>query len=757
MRLTLSSLVGRKEQLTYIINLIFIAIGIIFIIHDYFSDYLVDGYWSAGSVREVELIIVSAIPLVLLRMNLIATAKLITSLSLILVFFVSPIFITLNYLEMYYINTLLLPVIVLTPSMVFYAKENRLLIMLLFIFSIVANFTCEQIIFRFKDVLPVDLDFYKYHFSLFSLAKIFTSLFIYVNVTHLFRKNEQFEATIVNANADLNISNQLINLQKQKIEEQNKALRESEEELKNLDVAKSHFFANISHEFRTPLTLILGPLSDQIDKSTDAKDAEKFIVMQRSATRLLNLVNQLLDLSKLESGSLNLQTSYSELRIFLRHLASQFSSIAESRKIEFKLDISQEIYLWFDADKVEKIVTNVLSNAFKFTPVGGVVSLAARINNDSDIDGLVEIEVSDSGIGIDEDKLEKIFDRFYHVSDSSRREYEGTGIGLALVKELVQIHKGTIQVTSDSGQGSIFTIRLPLNKTKFSEEEMTKSKVNYIENKTALAELEITKIKPLATQNPSDERPHILIVEDNVDLQRYLKQSLWESFRISFAMNGQEGKEIALAEQPDLIVSDLMMPKVDGMVLVKQIKTDEKTSHIPIILLTAKVDVRTKLEGIETGADDYMAKPFEIVELKARIHNLIESRRLLREKFSTVKEIKLNEIKTESLDDKFFKKVLTSIDKHLSDERFSVDTLAGDAAMSSIQLYRKLKALTGKTPNDLIRNRRLDRAKNLLEQKAGNVSEIAYQVGFRNMSYFAKCFKEKFNVNPSEFNKITIV
>ncbi|MBL7847067.1 MAG: response regulator [Cyclobacteriaceae bacterium] len=751
-RLTPSALTGRKEQLAYIINLIFIATGIIFIIHDYFSDYLVDGYWSPGSVREVELIVFGVLVLGLLRMGLLKTAKLITSLSLILIFFVSPIFITLNYLEMYYINTLLLPVIVLIPSLVYAATEDRNLILWLFVFGLLTNFACEQVIFRFRDVTPADLDFYNYHVILFSMAKILTSLFIYVNITRVFRQNELFEMRIMKANEELNEGNLLIQSQKQKIEDQNIVLRKNAEELKNLDVAKSHFFANISHEFRTPLTLLLGPLGEQARKSTDPADREQFTIMKRSATRLLNLVNQLLDLSKLESGSLKLQAAHGELAGFIKQLASQFRSVADSRQIEFKVDTPPLLHLWFDGDKVEKIVTNILGNAFKFTPAGGVISLTLREaeGDDKNAEGYAEIEISDSGIGIEEDKVSRIFDRFYQVSDSSRREYEGTGIGLALVKELTEVHHGAIRVFSHPGQGSIFTVRLPLGKAHLREEEIAEQPAEYQPSEPDVAGLVGANVKPLRVPAHSEENPHVLVVEDNTDLQRYLAEGLSADFRLSFAMNGEEGINLALAELPDLIVSDLMMPKVDGMVLLKQVKTDPRTSHIPIILLTAKADAETRLEGIEGGADDYVAKPFDRVELKARIENLIESRRLLREKFSAVKVIRPNDIEVVSVEDRFMKKILTSIETHMADNLFGVSELAEESAMSTVQLYRKVKALTGATPLDLMKNMRLDRAKHLLEQRAGNVSDVAVRTGFRNMSYFAKCFKERYGINPSE-------
>jgi len=748
-RLTPSILTGRKEQLTYVINLIFVVTGVIFLIHDYFADYRVDGYWSPGSVREVELVLFGVLVILLLRMQFVQAAKLITSLSLIIVFFISPLFIELNYLEMYYINTLLLPVIVLIPSLVYSAGEDTNLILGLFVVSMVTNFACELMVFRFRLIEPGDLEFYNYHFVLFSMAKVLTSLFIYVNITRMFRQNELFEARIVATNEELQRGNLLIQAQNKKIEEQNLALRSIAEELKKVNEVRSHFFANISHEFRTPLTLLLGPLDDLIRKSDDPIDRERFVIMKRNATRLLNLVNQLLDLSKLESGSLKLQASFGDLTAFVRQLASQFASIAQYRQVEFKVEMLQEIQLWFDADKVEKIVTNILANAIKFTPTGGVVSIAVRESNPGQPYGFAEIEVSDSGIGIEQDKLERIFDRFYQVSDSSRREYEGTGIGLALARELAHIHRGTIQVFSEPGQGSIFTVRLPLGKNSLSEDEIVDA-LPVRHNANERVDLAEANVMLAPVPEHSDDKHLVLIVEDHIDMQNYLVSSLSDEYRLTVAKNGEEGIESAQQEQPDLIVSDLMMPRVDGMSLVRQVKADERTSHIPIILLTAKADSGARLEGIETGVDDYVAKPFDAEELKARIRNLIVNRQRLREKFSAAKILRPNEIKVESLEDQFMKKVLTSIELHLADDLYGVNVLAEEVAMSTVQLYRKLKALTGKIPNDLIRTMRLERAKSLIEQRSGNISEIAAQTGFRNMSYFAKCFKEKFGVNPSE-------
>lgn len=530
-----------------------------------------------------------------------------------------------------------------------------------------------------------------------------------------------------------------------------KAKRDQAKLFQETDQLKSRFFANISHEFRTPLTLILGPLAERISTSANENDKSNLSIAYRNAQKLLNLVNQLLDLSKLESKNLRLKASYQNLIPLLKQLASQFLSIAASRAIDFKMNHPDELMLWLDTDKAEKIMVNLLSNAFKFTPVGGSIFVEVRLaNSDGKFqNGSVEIDVSDSGIGIAPDKTEKIFDRFYQVNDSNKREYEGTGIGLALVKELVELHYGEITVFSEPGKGSTFNLKLPLGKDHLLDDEIVGSNVNSDWNGKPL----IDGFEPKNTNEEISglsEKPFVLIVEDNADLREYLTSNLKNGFNILAVKNGRLGVEETTTKLPDIVISDLMMPEMDGLELCNKLKADERTSHIPIILLTAKADMQSKIEGLHLGADDYIAKPFEMPELEARIQNLIQNRKKLRSAFSKSLEIRPSEIKAESMDDRFLKKTLLAVEDHIADEQFSVEALALEVGMSNVQLYRKLKALTGKTPNEVIRNLRLDRSHFLLNEKAGNVSEVAYLTGFRNTSYFAKCFKERFGISPSE-------
>jgi signal transduction histidine kinase/ligand-binding sensor domain-containing protein/DNA-binding response OmpR family regulator len=511
-----------------------------------------------------------------------------------------------------------------------------------------------------------------------------------------------------------------------------------------LDSLKSRFFANISHEFRTPLTLLLSPLEKRMQLTTAPEDKEEFGIMHRNATRLLNLVNQLLDLSRIEAGSLKLKTVHGNINTFIKSISSQFSSIAQSREIHFEVISLAPIDAWFDPDKLEKIISNLLSNAFKFTPSGGNISVVSSIDQ-----GHAKIEISDSGKGIPPEKIERIFDRFYQVDDSNLREFEGSGIGLSLVKELVELHHGTITVSSKPEQGSCFTVHFPLGKEHLADTEISESGEFISTAVMKVSAQSVTLPQPIV----NEEIPRVLIVEDNEDLRNYLCLSLRERYNLIESANGQQALERAIQEIPDLILSDLMMPKMDGLELCREIKSNEKTSHIPVILLTAKTDQETRIDGFVIGADDYLAKPFSLPELTARINNLIETRKKLRKFFSSTIILKPSEIKVVSLDDRFIKKVMESIEAHLSNSAFGLELLADDVAMSTAQVYRKLKAITGQTPNDLIRNVRLERAASLLDQHVGNVTDVAYMVGFNNLSYFAKCFKEKFALNPSDYLK----
>ncbi len=530
------------------------------------------------------------------------------------------------------------------------------------------------------------------------------------------------------------------------------------QKLHEVDEMKSHFFTNISHEFRTPLTLILGPVKQIIERIKDEKTKDELSLVHRNAKKLLGLVNQLLDISKLESGNMKLQTIPQNFIPLLKALVLSFTSYAERKRITLRFNsVENEIVIYLDRDKVEKIFTNILSNAFKFTPEGGMIEVS--VNKE---DKHINVIVSDTGIGIQKEKISKVFDRFYQVDGSHTREQEGTGIGLSLTKELVELHKGKIEVESEEGKGTTVTISLPLGKDHLKPDEIIepdkdevsfepKESIYFEETKTDLYADNTGKFD-LSSITQTDN-PLLLIVEDNSDVRNYIKDNLKKDYRVVEAVDGEDGWEKSIEHTPDLIVSDVMMPKMDGFKLCKKLKTDERTSHIPVILLTAKAAKEDKLEGYETGADEYLMKPFEPDELRARIRNLIEQRKRLHEHFRKQGVFELNQTRITSVDKKFLQKAFDRITDHISDSSFSVELLVEELAISRSVLHRKILSLTGETPGELIRRIRLNKAADLIKQKFGNLSEIALEVGFNNPAHFSESFKKQFGVTPSQYQQ----
>ncbi len=526
-------------------------------------------------------------------------------------------------------------------------------------------------------------------------------------------------------------------------------LREREE----MDKMKSNFFANISHEFRTPLTLILGPIKQISEKIKDNKTKNELKIIYKNAGKLLRLVNQLLDLSKVESGNMKLQTDPQNIVSVIKILVLSFSSYAERKKIKLKFDSTQEeIIAYIDKEKIEKIVTNILSNAFKFTPEGGIIEL--KLSNNLEY---VNISIRDTGIGIPKEKISKIFDRFYQVDGTHKRDHEGTGIGLALSKELIELHKGKIKVESTEGEGSIFTISIPLGEKLYKEEEICKpvNKENTVYNLIPESKFfeETNSEKIDANMFVETEKPILLLVEDNSDVRSYIRENMEKDYTVLEAVNGEEGLKKSIEHIPDLIISDIMMPKMDGIELCEKLKTDKITSHIPVILLTAKATSNDKIIGFETGADDYILKPFDAKELKVRIKNLINQRKKLQEHFRQKGIFDFDNGHISSIDQKFLKKTLEVINQYISDPGFSVDKLADEINLSRSQLHRKLVGIIGESPGDLTRRIRLSKAAKLVEEKFGNISEIAIEVGFNNPANFAQSFRNQFGVSPSKYKQ----
>ncbi|MDF1572992.1 MAG: two-component regulator propeller domain-containing protein [Bacteroidales bacterium] len=527
--------------------------------------------------------------------------------------------------------------------------------------------------------------------------------------------------------------------------------RVTTDSLRKLDQLKSHFFANISHEFRTPLTLILGQIESVMTSAIDIKEKGKLQVANRNAKRLLALINELLDLSKLESGTMELAATRQNIVLFLKSLFYSFESLAASKGIELGFESGADhIPVSYDPDKMEKVFYNLLSNAFKFTPGPGMITVSIEITQDH----LVVIRVKDTGIGIPEDRLEHVFDRFYQVDESSTRENEGTGIGLALARELVELHKGNISASSKVNFGSEFVVTLPLDKNRSEKGDSLEGSVQNMRPEQVGSTpglLEKVDDPEAIVPAENENRELILVVEDNTDVRSYIREKLEEIYRVAEASNGEEGLHMAQDEIPDLIISDVMMPKMDGYQFCKAIRANEKTSHIPIIMLTARADINDKIDGLGTGVDVYLTKPFNARELAANVRNLLHQRIQLRKRFSTSTLIRPSDVSSVSIDQAFLEKVVKTIETHFEDEQFSVESLGEHVNMSVSQLNRKLNALIDQPPGQLIRSLRLQRAADLLEQKAGTVSEICYKVGFSDNAYFSRAFKKQFGCSPSEY------
>ena len=523
------------------------------------------------------------------------------------------------------------------------------------------------------------------------------------------------------------------------------------ERIQQLDTLKTKFFTNISHEFRTPLSLIISPLDKLIAQTTDKDIKNHLMLIQRNAQRLLAMVNQLLDFRKMEVQKLQAKNTWGEMVSFIRDICSSFEDLVENKQINFSYNSSaDQVYTYFDKDKTDKIIANLLSNAFKFTPNKGNVSLKIELvecdtyNNTA----VVRWIVKDSGIGIAPELQDKIFDRFYQSEIPSSIVNQGNGIGLSMVNEYVTILGGKVVVESILGKGSIFTVEIPIS--VFSEKEIAQrnsQQQQEIPRKRHRIETDKTK-KPAIHDT---EKKTILLVEDNADFRFYLKDNLLKYYNILEAEDGSEGWEIVQQYTPHLVVSDIMMPNTDGLTLCSMIKTNRKTKHIPVILLTAKTDNEPVIEGFESGADDYISKPFDFKILESRIENLINTREQLRRTYQSMIGVAPEKIEVSSQDEKFIKKALETVEAFLAESSFSVEDFGVEMGMSRVSLYKKMVALTNKTPTEFIRIIRLKRAADLLTSSQLSVSEIAYKVGFNNPRYFSKYFSEQFGMLPSAY------
>ena len=516
-----------------------------------------------------------------------------------------------------------------------------------------------------------------------------------------------------------------------------------------MEQLKTKFFTNVSHEFRTPLSLIIAPLDKIIKHTGDEEQKKQLNLVQRNARRLLSLVNQLLDFRKIEVQEMKLHPSIGDIIGFSKDISNSFMDIAEKKNIRFSFSsniASLEIY--FDKDKIEKILFNLLSNAFKYTHDNGTVCTNIVYNTpvNSEGDGTLAIEIKDTGIGIPAGMLEKIFERFFQTDVPESMVNQGTGIGLAITKEFVKLHNGIITVKSEPEQGTCFTVLLPAKKIYDSPARATATLIQ-----AEVAEQIINEEIILEENQKSGRKKTIMIVEDNEDIRFYLKDNLKGQYKVEEATNGKEGWEKIKLVNPDLVVSDIMMPLMDGVELARKIKTETLTAHIPVILLTAMGSEEKQLEGLKAGVNDYITKPFTFEILASRINNLLVQQELLRKRFQKQIEVNPGEVTVTPVDEKFLKQALEIVEKNMDNPDFSIEDFSRDMFMNRVTLYRKILSLTGKTPIEFVRLMRLKRAAQLLEKSGMSVSEIAYEVGFNSPKNFAKLFKDEFKVLPSQY------
>jgi signal transduction histidine kinase/DNA-binding response OmpR family regulator len=517
-----------------------------------------------------------------------------------------------------------------------------------------------------------------------------------------------------------------------------------------MSAMKLQFFTDVSHELRTPLTLINAPLENVLKNGNLSKqDKEQLEVVHTNANRMLRLMNQILDFRKIQSNKMRLKVEKTKLGDFVVSCCANFRKIAENRSIDFKVaDSTNGAFFWVDRDKIDTLMFNLLSNAFKFTESGKVIEVSAALDN-----GEAVVSVKDEGCGISKDKLSAIFDRFNTIQNLSLTKQTGTGIGLSLVKEIVELHKAHISVSSEEWAGSLFEVRFKSGVAHLEES----SDVIICDGDSPAENREADN----SASEKNREIPTVLVVEDNDELRSFLISVLSKKFNVLEAPNGEAGWEKTLQEMPDFVITDIMMPELDGIEYTRRVRSNERTSHIPIILLTAKTDMESKLECLRIGANDYITKPFSMAYLETRIKNILEERKKWQDKYKNdllktnlfVAETPIEPPapKPETQDDILMRKLVACIEKHIDNSELTLDDVLDELKMSRWHLTTKIKALVGLTPNEFIRETRLSRAAKLIEEGEYNMTQITYMIGMTDSRYFSRCFKQKFGVTPTEY------
>ncbi len=534
-----------------------------------------------------------------------------------------------------------------------------------------------------------------------------------------------------------------------------------------MNEAKLQFFINISHEIRTPMTLIINPLEKLLAEKKGGEVQKTYLMIYRNAQRILRLINQLMDIRKLDKGQMFLKFRETDMVGFIDDVMLTFDYMARKKKIRFSFEhVMPQLKVWVDMNNFDKILMNIFSNAFKYTPEQGEITVTLSTGRDSTrrdpLKEYFEITVTDNGIGLDREKIERIFERFYQIDNDVTKSNFGTGIGLHLSRSLVELHHGIILAENrEDAPGSRFIIRIPLGSAHLRTDELEDVEA-VITPHTVWVKPEKTDLEGAFEEEEDEEskkagksknRMRILIVEDEEEILSYLKEELEGDYRIMTRKNGREAYDTILADTPDLVISDIMMPEMDGLSLCRKIKQNTNVNHVPVILLTAKSKPEDTMEGMATGADAYMVKPFNTELLKSTIANLIANRKLLKSKFSGAQqqEDKVQKLSMKSADEILMSKIMKVINENLSNPDLNVEMLAANVGLSRVHVHRKLKELTNLSARDFIKNIRLQQAAALLKEKKLTVSEVAYATGYTNLSHFSSSFKEVHGMSPKEY------
>jgi signal transduction histidine kinase/DNA-binding response OmpR family regulator len=541
-----------------------------------------------------------------------------------------------------------------------------------------------------------------------------------------------------------------------KLQVQNQEILEHQVQLKAANEAKVNFFTNISHEFRTPLTLILGPLEELMASNKNQYNTSQTLgLIRKNVMRLLRLVNQLMDFRKIEVNKMKLRASENDLIVFASDIIQSYKSIAQKRNIDLRLITKEpQLNIWMDVTMLDKVIFNLLSNAFKFTKDNGYIHI--YINKSENSQNAV-IKIEDNGVGMSKDAVEHAFDVFYQ---GEYENYKGSGLGLALSKNLIELHKGSITVTSENLKGTTFEIYLPLGNAHLAKDEIVDSSpaaihpILYEHEKIYTADLTTEQtVKHEVATNQTKKEYTILIVEDNADLRHFLAEKLNTQYQILEADNGQTALQLAFDHIPDLILCDVVIPGKDGLALTRIIKTDFRTSHIPVVLLTAKTAIEQQIEGIKNWADAYVTKPFNTLFLEQTIKSLLANRARLKEHYTGEVPVALNTQVINKADRKFISEFMALVESNLSNEDFNIDSICKNMGISKVLLYKKVKTLLNMNVNDYILSTRLQKAKYLLKNESFTIAEIASKTGFASPAYFSTVFKSKNGITPKEFRE----